>query len=193
MGGASLCEDEMTIPIPSPPTDNLYKFVALVGLLLLSYGLVMPHWILADFHREYNDKLDRLSGLFRELQEKIPDKSPEELMKLRGVSRTAGFLWAENYNFQKWNRDKEDLVSQQRSDLQACSWFGGILLAAGTVLWYVTLQRFQDRQIRAETRVKERQLAQAPIPAGEASDMAPPQIAEAGRKQPGKQQAGARR
>lgn len=31
------------LPLPSPPTDNLYKFMAIAGLLLFGLGLVFPY------------------------------------------------------------------------------------------------------------------------------------------------------
>jgi len=159
----------MSIPIPTPPTDNLYKFVALLGAILLGFGLVTPHLIKEEFLKEYTDKLDRLNAEGRELQSKVDlGKTPDELRHSKEVGRSVGFTVMEGKNLEAWNRQRGGMYDNQVAGLSIARWVGALLAIAGTSGWWFRLQRYQDRQLRAETLKKEREMEPSATPAGPA-------------------------
>lgn len=150
----------MNIPLPTPPTDNLYKFMALLGSLLLIVALALPSMRKEEFHREYTDKLDKLNVVGRELQQAIEvGQSPDDPKHAKEVDRTVGFLMAESENLARWQAQRQEIVKEQESTLSLARWGGSVIAIIGFTLWYMKVQRWDDRIKQLEFEKKKLEAA----------------------------------
>ena len=149
--------------IPQVPTDSLYKFIAITGLLCVVIGLTVPIISTENFQLEAStlstqiqDDSAQVSNndvkvalLTKEvLNEKQPDyQNSQSAFDLYAQSKIlANQAGADDALFR-------DLVSnfELQTKMLFLTAFLGILIAAiGFILWYLKLQRYQDAILRHE-------------------------------------------
>jgi hypothetical protein len=111
----------MSVPLPTPPTDNLYKFMALLGSVLLIVALALPSIRKEEFHTEYTQKIERLNEIGRELQSAVDvNKTPEELRNTKEVDRAVGFIVGESKNVSDWLDQRREIAAEQDFVLVPC-------------------------------------------------------------------------
>jgi hypothetical protein len=119
------------ITIPTPPTDNLYKFLAISGVILVAVSLFTP----AVVENEGQDRGTPLKKDLTDFLKRTKDESghERELIKLIG------------------DVVRHDLRYKQYIErLSSLFYWGGGIAAVGFSLWYWKIQRFQDRILRCE-------------------------------------------
>lgn len=146
----------MNIPIPSPPTDSLYKFMALLGAIMFIVAVALPSIRKQELHTQYTDKIDKLNVIARELQSAVDlDKPPEERNKTREIDRAAGFVMGEAKNLSDWLKQRQEIAAEQDSILYHVRWSGLAIAILGFVFWYVNVQRWDDRMKKLEVERKQ--------------------------------------
>ncbi len=130
--------------IPSLPTDNLYKFMALSGIFIAVFGYSV-YWIQGGRTQEI---VEELSGLETRLEVIIKspivtgDSSIDTEKDLEAIAKVMQ-LTKEFDNLQK-----ERVVYRNFSIF--CLVVGSILSISGFSLWYFRVQKFQDMLLRKE-------------------------------------------
>lgn len=156
--------------IPTPPTDNLYKFLTAAGLLMLLAGAAGTTYLQA----QYTDKRD---GLSRELlngaRTRLQTERNELLAKvnketLEAVARDEQLRQVMNELLDAPARREFDLaerevgatwarVQRQIMYLWVVGFNGGMLLVFGMLKWYQLHQRHQDDAVRLDLEQKRHQ------------------------------------
>ena len=140
--------------LPQPPTDNLYKFIAIAGLLVSALGGTFAYvsagridaTLVAIEGRVAEDSLE-----VRYVREDAADTSltrAERLRRARDVERRVARRGAEVAALRKtYDGSKWTLIS-------CVLWiFIGMAIAfKGFQLWYIRLQQFQDEIVSNEAR-----------------------------------------
>jgi hypothetical protein len=134
----------------APPTDNLYKFVAIAGLILglgSAYIQTQEERHMRAVDLELDEELAELrfrSELLEEQQSTRPAARPEaddssvafrlRLVRLRARNNTLG-------------KQLADLA--KRNDYYAAGVVAGLVLAcSGFGLWYFRIQKYEDAELR---------------------------------------------
>lgn len=154
-------------PIPTPPTDNLYKFVAFCGLVLLVLGLAGPAYVersfLEYFSQRFHATEDRLRDHARWTTEIGVRTRPE------GVTRESAQEMTKELNslkaFEVTNMQSEVQVYRAAADgqilaLRVAGVIGAVLLLVGLVLWVYRVQWPQDRKLATDLRLALAELAE---------------------------------
>jgi hypothetical protein len=135
------------------PTDNLYKFIALCGMVLaLASGYAF--WTVSEkrsFYAVeeayYRSTLSALAGDYEK------EKSPALKEAMGKVLVDTAAVYTERRHKDEVNREKLLSAVSRLTWLLCCSTFLGICLAgAGFVLWYHKLQRHLDRAVIEASR-----------------------------------------
>jgi len=184
--------------IPSLPTDNLYKFLAIGGIIVMVAGFVLP--ATADFqivklHEEqqrlaYEEFTKHTGDLIRQNNEemRIAVEAIEKIAEPKARDNILDLLNKRNVTKEQSDAfvlhlsgfvDEMRLLrlahQDQRNVSQLLKYFGFAISALGFGLWYWKVQRFHDRTSRAEALKAEAELkAGETKPAGEL-----PRIAQA--------------
>lgn len=158
--------------IPKLPTDNLYKFIALFGLIIFlsTFGcmiyiqhqqsvnaanLKLVENDLSSFKREHDLLKKEDDALLNKAkintspyEKKIIEHSWFELQK-----RVSFFLEKEQKFDSNYKNVEKDIIILH-GDLpfflelvRFCSMTGGILIAVGFLCWYCKLQRYKDKDV----------------------------------------------
>jgi len=141
--------------IPSPPTDNLYKFLALAGILIVVGGYVFVYL-----------QADRSQELLRELKQGAALIHAEtEIARLRSLlndpNERRGKHLEEGYEAAARERARLTKVEEELKFLlawknrsmillAAAHVVGSVLSAVGFALWYQRVQRYQDLILRRQ-------------------------------------------
>ncbi len=146
------------ISLPTPPTDNLYKFMAIAGIVLFIVGLTLP-WILDQRELEwYWQTFDAISGrmndravFFTKMLQ--ADPTAPQAMDWLGpkVMDALDSLQAKELgNFQKKCDEREVMRTWRSNALGWTKWGGVVLAIAGFALWWLRVQRYQDELLRVQ-------------------------------------------
>jgi len=142
-----------------PPTDNLYKFMALFGLIVYLGAAIGPAilvWYSQTALLEYQHQSAILNSKFHPLTQKVI-----ELQK-HSVDPTPAKVSAGEQNddlntvkeaAEEKRRYLEMLISQTNNALVFAKVFfvlGSTLTVAGFMLWYSKVQHFEDLKLRHE-------------------------------------------
>jgi hypothetical protein len=160
-----------------PPTDNLYKFLALAGLAVFILGLYLTltsttelekYRTLAEdadyrrytYQQRYDEGVERIDAAFRAGRIDAA-KATEQKKSLyqRTIGAASKYTKAVEEADASFDRIDAELRARYQV-LQAMMWIGGGVSVVGFCLWYVKLQRpldimmgldLQDRQDKSKT------------------------------------------
>lgn len=146
-------------PIPSLPTDNLYKFAAISGLFLFAVGLLAPIVItnsLLNYTAERADKVDTriTEGMIRigELAQKDELSKEERAAQIQRMADDfAQRIAAEQLLLAKHIGAQKEIANQQIFVLQCAGWVGFAASMLGFAMWYLRVQSLQDRILKLES------------------------------------------
>ena len=151
--------------IPSLPTDNLYKFIAMTGLVLVIFVIVYPSQKLVELTLKKIDAETDVSVISNE----IKDVS-EEIRRLESIAKKKGHVaGTELEELSKRNseaRDKNRRIEGELKKIQVLEMqhktlesitkplfaLGLLLMATGFLCWYVLVQRPTDALLRQEKK-----------------------------------------
>lgn len=145
--------------LQSVPTDNLYKFMAVSGLVLLIFSSYFPITQIRQLEGRSDELELELTALEVEMKQLQVAASRAETMKrpsreeVRLLRQTANELERRLALFKVKKAILDRLVRQSK---QLLAWMligtvgGAMLSTVGFTLWYLRLQRFQDDAIRAK-------------------------------------------
>lgn len=160
-----------------PPTDNLYKFLAIFGLLILGFSIYSPMRFLNEISQgnlrvdlAYQPMFEILDETFdadhaafecwikqevlREKSEIIkPHECDHYFQTKENVASVDAKLKVLQAAKEKATLERNFLIQQYRQFIHlyiALGLFGFSLCAAGFWLWYVRLQRHLDAQVRRD-------------------------------------------
>jgi len=155
----------------TPPTDSLYKFIAISGLVAIGFSVAYP-W---NKHIEYELKVaevqaeidksqlkvDQLKDLFdslREQESKLPTRDRDQLDMLKEKEKNVVSQMREaQLPVDERRRALRNLNEALRSYylMGLVSLITGALLATtGFWLWYLRVQRFVDSKMRNDAENK---------------------------------------
>jgi len=135
------------IPVPPLPTDNLYKFMAIIGVVTTALSILAPASVGRTIALQQFE-IERDLSLLEAEQRRIETLPPEQEM-------------AEHDQHARELRRNLEEVKYKNRVLEYSIWtlrlwkaaaamgiVGGLLLSvSGFWLWYTRLQRFQDRAL----------------------------------------------
>ncbi len=155
--------------LPQPPTDNLYKFMAIFGLTLLVISLILPVYINYTVAVNNAEVMARIRvidtemaiagdfDIFRELSE---DKILTPNEKKEFVAKQKDFIVKNGQTL-----DELNIVTATTPALIGIMFYstimgivGSILVYKGFRLWYDKLQKYQDIIVKnqAATSIRDR-------------------------------------
>ena len=134
--------------IPQIPTDNLYKFLALFGIVIIAVFLILPPY----FDHQIQLKAIQAQAEANVVQEKIDNvhhlkmaKAPE--LDYVEETRQIGDLLVEKVQVEGRKKETEFLLQQSERIMRAAKngiFIGIAVSILGFLLWYFNLQRWQD-------------------------------------------------
>lgn len=132
--------------VPTPPADNLYKFIAIFGLVIIIFGIYM-------WNTSQKDILEAASASnldIRLLEIKYPEESkePEYLIEKEKIM----------HNRESLSKEIKDTYPKKLKGYFYGSVFGMIMVFVGFSLWYWRTQRFQDIILKMEAVKIEREV-----------------------------------
>ncbi|MCK5062144.1 hypothetical protein KAR28_06390 [Candidatus Parcubacteria bacterium] len=159
----------------APPTDNLYKFISIFGILLMlalpayciffSYTQqqeaqadVLEKEILEDEKNDIkNEIIDKIENVDKELeqlkqnynQEKADDLSESILILENKKKELSKKLIAINSLIDK-NTHRKEFINKLRVATTIYLFVGFVITLIGFSLWYFKLQRYQDKIIKKQ-------------------------------------------
>lgn len=161
----------MQPPLPTIPTDNLYKFLAITGLVIVLICLIYPPMITAKVSgsaaevaalrqllesqtRQLDHDLKRIETeiLQNQTEPVLPLGQAEALDDRVTKARAANVeMQARLLDFERKAKTAlaEGRALQSQMDLMVNTlWLGILLMACGFFLWYTKVQRHADTIIR---------------------------------------------
>ena len=152
--------------IPNLPTDNLYKFMALSGLILIILSAVFPLWLLHNIgleHIEIKKELDLLDIEERYLREEQEEAReglkalpPNKKIEARRSIDEKAKDYSKKLMQTKGNFEKMKYLVSEAKKLKIFSCIGAgvgaIVTYCGFLLWYRRLQKYQDQIIKSEAQ-----------------------------------------
>lgn len=154
------------VTVPNLPTDNLYKFAAISGLIMMVAGAAAPLFILQS-------EMEWSYGQFKEIaiataqnrkdREKLAvEVAASENDKVKEIV-ARGDEWSEqNVHLQYLLPAQEQHTELMKAQLASCGrlHFIGIFVSViGFITWFVRVQRVQDRILRIELLKAERSIS----------------------------------
>ena len=150
--------------LPTPPTDNLYKFVALAGLALLIFSIVYPLKLIDDLELRLVDTEMRRDMLLVDIS--ALERAADRLTATRVQNPAVTEQWTEiRKTLEKThieNRSEEErfkiLLKQIRGKLiwlAVGTGVGYILAHRGFYLWYHRVQKPLDELARNRNEKKD--------------------------------------
>lgn len=130
------------VPFPNLPTGNLYKFLALFGLILMVVAICIP--ILT-----YERGMDVFANRLLDASQKLLHDPSRGDKELESYTTEVEIL----NDFRQANREA---VAIQSKALGPVFNMGAVISSVGFILWYVMVQRYEDRILRAQTAIAER-------------------------------------
>lgn len=162
---------------PNLPTDNLYKFIAISGLILIFLSTVLPAWTIHNMQLEqieiegeidlniFKTKLlEEETKRMQKLDEYLESLSPTRYRKLmksedklsKELERTRETIMdLQNKNMQINIKNKKvkyfvDKITQMKLVFIIGNFIGTMFTYYGFSLWYRRLQKYQDQIIKNE-------------------------------------------
>lgn len=162
------------IAFPTPPTDNLYKFMAFTGTILIVISQVGPFVVIHQANeqmRTFTDSFDRsimelydktraITSEYADARAKVTEwNGPAQKLDnvrltaldiaLNAISSALGSQRLKNTQFGESIKQK---VETQLYALRQCGIQGWALAVVGFSLWYWRIQSLQDRILACELK-----------------------------------------
>ena len=149
---------------PNLPTDNLYKFVALAGLVMLFLSVLFPvRWLLeiqqkqADLGAElltledeakyFSDSIQKAESQLAQMSKKAAEQKREQIERSRRELRSKLHVLKAKHQ----QIDTLITLGREFRSLVSAGMFIGLGLAfGGFSLWYRRVQRLQDSLLRRQ-------------------------------------------
>ena len=151
--------------IPSLPTDNLYKFVAMTGLVLIIFVIVYPSQKLVELTIKKIDAETEVAVISNEINDISDEVKRIERAAIQQGNVTAAQLeqlGKRNSEARDKNRRMEgelkkiQVLEAQHETLESITKplfsLGLLLMAVGFLCWYVLVQRPTDALLRKEKK-----------------------------------------
>ena len=141
------------IPVPSPPTDNLYKFTAITGLIAAGFGFIAPTYLASvdletfverriEIDKRTTDSIIRVG----EVLQKDPTAPADLPGKVENFKRDIEHrLDAERELFEAEVKSRREILDSRLKGLRWASWIGLGVAVVGFGLWMWQVQWPQDR------------------------------------------------
>lgn len=127
--------------IPSLPTDNLYKFMAIFGIVLMIFAFVFPFRGIDDLSNELHEA--ELEARIHEAQEQRFFASGKERSEEEEIDKII-FMLKYKSNLEKL-REKSNRFEQNKWIFKISYGAGSFVASWGFLLWYWKVQRHLDR------------------------------------------------
>ncbi|QLG46033.1 hypothetical protein [Costertonia aggregata] len=148
--------------IPSLPTDNLYKFIALFGLVIFSFSIYFSYQIEEKLWLENYKYAPKMQKLEREIytiqnenilpHEVLKEMGHEELKNyeelLQKIKKESEKKVAEANDIESNYDNLVDTTERNLNFYLAVGLTGGLLMILGFVLWYLKYQRYIDAEVK---------------------------------------------
>lgn len=150
----------------APPTDSLYKFIALFGLAILAWGFTFAAPLEADYRVKAAEltALTKASSIEAMRYKEMRDDLKEQQNRVSENSSAWGDLETQKASLTlKMVKLESDLAVQEAKVLAVSAeiaryaligpvarWCGAVLAVLGFVLWYVKIQRYLDSKAARE-------------------------------------------
>ena len=144
--------------LPTPPTDNLYKFIAIAGMVLLITSIVV---INVNSH-DLILKILNTDKTILVLEEKLDQL--EEVMSLLQTSGSLEEIKIAKDTFSRYLVEFAEIGAEIEIDkflskefkrnfvyLKVLLYIGSIFAVLGFLLWYLKLQRFLDLTVKRDS------------------------------------------
>lgn len=128
------------MPIPTPPTDNLYKFMAITGLLMVLGGLYLPIAWQERVNESARVFYDRVSVRLDQLDKATTDQAKQVLTDSITIERKILDATVSDRRFMFW----AGVVSMA---------IGVVVASRGFVLWSDRFQKYQDMKVKREVGI----------------------------------------
>ena len=142
----------MNLPLPSIPTDNLYKFVAIAGLVMILAGLIIPQLTI----RKVDELVSTTEGILKYLENAkeagrdLPHEKREDMISLIRQNIELGRSGIRQWKFE--------------SMLASAIIVTGVIFAfLGFLLWYFRVQRHMDKILVIKARYAEQDCTANPM------------------------------
>jgi hypothetical protein len=158
----------------TPPTDSIYKFLAIAGLVLIIWGISFPE------SKKYELSIDsvklaaRIKGdekLSKKYQNRVTDIDllVDVLVKDKAYNDKSSQVFKHYLDFQKELHEIITKLSESSTRIESDTesnavmvkavkrlekvgfwsfWIGGVFVITGFVAWYIKLQRYLDRNVK---------------------------------------------
>ena len=141
--------------LPTFPTDNLYKFLAISGLVTLAFTAVFPFFILRQVSLELVSVKSEIAAIKLEAEHlenllKLAKETPEYLAEATEILERNSQLLLKMQELDGKNEElrfRNDEISKYTLLLIALFLGSSIATAVGFRLWYTKLQRYQDQAV----------------------------------------------
>lgn len=162
--------------IPNPPTDNLYKFISISGLLIFLVSFIFPRYLNKEYVLLYGEIKGELRSMENEIEsldnsivsdDSIRAQIPLLLLHPSLPNLFQKLLSDELYKSKNLRKEMRDLVKKWETSEALYSeienWrkigyygigCGLILMIIGFALWYLRLQKYQDMILKNEALTK---------------------------------------
>lgn len=159
--------------IPFPPTDNLYKFAAISGTIIILLSLYVPIKYINELNIRYDSinlkrhvleverfaRLGKLKKLNEIIENTIKDKnnknkvikiyySKSEIKKMiaehEALDIEIKLKEAEINSYHEVNSEIINRIKRYKSIVVWLTTFGAALAVAGYMFWYLKVQKYQD-------------------------------------------------
>jgi hypothetical protein len=151
--------------IPSLPTDNLYKFIAMTGLLMVIFYIIFPSQKLVELTIKKIDVETEVAVISNEIEQISDDvKHIEKIANQQGHVTAAQLDELENRNNEARNKNRRmegelkkiQVLAIQHKTLESITKplfpLGLFLMAVGFLCWYLLVQRPTDALLRKEKK-----------------------------------------
>lgn len=133
--------------MPLPPTDNLYKFLAIFGLIVATSSLFFTYIAIMDLEAQVVRLRGEAIALEREVEWLMPNpKAVVSKAERRQVERRVAELKGKKAVI----RGLLEQVKVLSRDLKVPLALGLALMVVGFGLWYYRVQRYQDLILRRD-------------------------------------------
>jgi hypothetical protein len=150
------------VQIPLPPTDNLYKFVAISGLILVVTSIIMYSllrdntsqalWEAIPSLKAQQERLEaEWASFFKRQKTASTEASREQMQHSDDLDEASEKI---NQRCAQTNAAYESAAERLRnwSCLLLSGIIGALMMAGGFFLWYRRVQKFQDLILASEAK-----------------------------------------